>query len=77
MSGDRPYTLWTRLHPGWEKTRPRGEAHGSAKLTARKVLAIRLDYAKHKTAMRKLVAKYGVHNTLIFFIIHRKIWTHV
>jgi hypothetical protein len=62
-------------HPARKKpeTRPRGEKHGHAKLTASEVLAIR---ASTETQMR-LAAQYGVSQTQISDIRLRKIWKHI
>jgi hypothetical protein len=54
---------------------PRGEEHGSAKLTAAEVAEIRGRYVKgwHPT-QRELAAEYGVGQTLIGYIVNGERW---
>jgi hypothetical protein len=54
----------------------RGEANGQAKLTVEKVKAIREERTNGAT-YRELSDKYGVVISIIGYIVHRKIWTHV
>lgn len=55
---------------------PRGEIHGHAKLTERKVLAIRA-YPRTYGSGRALAARYGVTPSIICMIRANKIWTHI
>jgi hypothetical protein len=63
-----------RLHP---ERRPRGETHGSAKLTAAQVLEIRALYAAGGTSLSKLARQFGLGISPIFDIIKLKNWAHV
>lgn len=53
-----------------------GEAHGRAKLTDAKVREIRLQAASGEQ-YRDLAREYGVTETLIRFVVQRRIWKHV
>lgn len=65
----------SRLHP--EKL-ARGEAQGSAVLTADKVQLIRILYASgHGISYSQLGAMFGVSKFAVFRIIHRETWAHV
>jgi len=61
-------------HP--EKVR-RGEKHVRAKLTESDVLKIRSEYASGNGTMKHFALQYGVSVRCIFFVIHRRNWTHV
>jgi hypothetical protein len=63
-----------RLHP---ETRPRGEAHYAAKVTAAIVLQIRARYEPHVVTRKALAAEYGVTRSLIDQILSRHIWAHI
>lgn len=53
-----------------------GEKNGMARLTDRKVRAIRRAYARGET-QTELGRKYGVSTVAIHFVVHRKTWRHV
>lgn len=57
----------------------KGTKHGMAKLTDEQVMAIRADYVpRSKEAnLYTLVRKYSVDPKLVWFVVHRKIWTHI
>lgn len=59
-----------------EDRQPRGEAHGSAKLTADDVRNIRA-YPTYRGSQRELAEKYGVSAALVSAIILRKVWKHI
>lgn len=61
---------------GRERTIPRGEKVGSAKLTDEKVIEIRARAAKGETR-RALAEAYGVSHVAITAIVNRKTWTHI
>ncbi len=54
-----------------------GERQHSAKLTEAEVLTIRARYVAGGCSYPKLGKEYGVDQTLICAIIHRKVWTHI
>ena len=55
-----------------------GETHADAKLTEKKVLAIRADPRQHQWGGRTKIARdYGVSNSLITHIIQRDKWKHL
>lgn len=54
-----------------------GEANGLAKLTEADVRAIRASYIPRINSTYSLAKQYGVHQSLIWSVIHRKVWTHV
>lgn len=62
-----------RLHP---ESRPRGESHYRAKLTATEVIDIRTRYNAGGITQRQLSLQFGVTRALIGLIICRKIWKH-
>lgn len=64
----------SRLHPA---SRPRGEAHYKAKLTSHEVIQIRELYTAGGITKREIAKRFRVHETLIRFIINRKIWAHI
>lgn len=70
VTGDRHHT---RRDPS---TRRRGEANGSARLTAEQVLEIRRRYAAGEKQV-PLAAVFGVSQPIISQIIRRKVWTHL
>lgn len=55
----------------------RGEAHGRAKITAVKVLAMRACYASGGITQRQLVVQFGVCLASVNKIILRKTWKHL
>lgn len=63
-----------RKHP--EKI-PRGESHGSSKLTEIQVCEIREKFSEGRTTQRELSRQYGVHFSAISAIILRKKWAHI
>lgn len=54
-----------------------GERHGRAKLTKKDVLSIRRRYAEGGISHQKIASKYRVSESLVGFIVNRKIWRHV
>jgi len=55
-----------------------GETNGSSKLTAVQVLEIREKYATREDCTLKVLgAEYGVHYSLISYIVNNKIWTRL
>lgn len=70
-TGDRH---WSIIHP---ERRLRGEAKGTAKLTASEVVTIRARYAAGGTSTYDLAAAYGVCRQTISSIVRRQTWTHV
>ena len=64
----------SRLHP---EKRPRGGAHGCAKLTADQVVEIRTLYAAGRVCHQQLSAQFGVSRTTIHLIVRRKTWNHI
>jgi hypothetical protein len=54
-----------------------GERNAKAKLTDDQVRRIRSRYAEGDISQRKLAAEYGVHASLIGFIVRRAAWQHV
>lgn len=54
-----------------------GSRNGQAKLTEDDVRAIRTVYATGTTTQRRLAKQYGVHPSLIGFIVRREYWQHV
>jgi DNA invertase Pin-like site-specific DNA recombinase len=60
-----------------------GEEHGMAKLTNEDVLTIRKLYAggitdfNNKYSQRELAKMYGVKQSTIWGILHRKNWSHI
>jgi hypothetical protein len=59
------------------KHRAAGEGNANAKLTEDDVRQIRKVYAEGNISQRKLAAQYGVHASLIGFIVRRSHWKHV
>lgn len=55
---------------------PKGEAHGSAKLTADQVRDIRA-YPSYRGSQKDLAEKYGVSVSLVSAILKRKLWKHI
>jgi len=55
----------------------RGSKHGMAKLTEDQVLEIRRLYKTGNYIYKDLGAMFGVHYTLIGYIVNRKIWKHM
>lgn len=64
----------THLHP--ERV-PRGEVHGSAKLTEANVIYILARYAAGGISQSRLAAQFGVTQSLIYCITRRKAWKHL
>lgn len=54
-----------------------GESHGGAKLTEASVRDIRRRYSASGVSQAALAAEYGVHQTLVGFIVRRVAWKHV
>lgn len=55
----------------------RGERHGSARLNATQVNAIRARYAAGGISQPALAAEYGVHQATVWRIVRGLRWTHV
>ena len=55
----------------------RGSKHGMAKLTEDQVLEIRRLYKTGNYIYKDLGEMFGVHYTLIGYIVNRKIWKHM
>lgn len=58
------------------QTNRRGADHGMAKLSEDEVLQIR-ELMKHGASGKKLAKEYGVSDTLIYYIHHRKLWKSI
>ena len=54
-----------------------GSRNGQSKLTEDDVRAIRAVYATGEISQRRLAKQYGVHPSLIGFIVRREYWQHV
>ena len=54
-----------------------GEAHGEAKLTNGQVLEIRSRYASGCVSQQQLANEFGMHRTMIGFIVRRQKWKHI
>lgn len=54
----------------------KGERNGMAKLTERRVLAIRRQAATGAT-LQSLADRYGVSHVAIHYVVTRKTWRHV
>lgn len=61
------------VHP---ERRPRGDAHGKARLTAEAVLAIRTAHAAG-VSHYALAREHGVERTTIGAVVRRLTWTHI
>lgn len=59
------------------RERAKGEAHGRALLTDKKVKKIRKKYQSGQWTHLALAQKYGVGQTTIRNIIHRRTWRHI
>ena len=74
-------TRGDNVHDAMKKGRRadmRGENAGSSKLTANQVLAIREEYKTMEVKSQNALArKYGVTQANIWYILHRKSWTHI
>lgn len=70
---------WRHLNiPNVEfRKRCRGEQIGNSKLTEESVKKIRKDYGQNLKIQSQLAEEYGVHQSTIWGIIHRKIWNHI
>jgi len=55
----------------------KGEEKPEAKLTEQDVRAIRQEYAHGDITTRQLAKRYGVHQSNICHIIHRRKWRHI
>lgn len=55
----------------------RGERGGNTKLTETQVMEIRRLYATGDISQHQLAAAFGVNQSPIWQIIHRKTWTHI
>lgn len=64
------------LRKGWRRT-ARGERAGLAKLTDDAIKKIRARYVQGGVTQQKLADEYGVNQTQISNIVHRKTWRHV
>lgn len=64
----------SRMHP---QTRPRGDRHSQAKLTAAQVIEIRAAYAAGGVRQRDLALRFCVSGPQINLIINRKKWKHI
>lgn len=60
----------------WERTRSPGEGHHQAKLNEAAVLDIRRRRADGEEG-RALAAEYGISESQVSNIVHRKAWTHI
>jgi HNH endonuclease len=56
---------------------PKGENQYNAKLTKRKILAIRAAYAKGKLTQYELADRYGIHQAHVWRIVRFKTWRHI
>lgn len=56
---------------------PKGEANGNAILNATTVVEIRQAYAAGTVSQDALAKRYGVAQSVISGVVHRKAWTHV
>jgi hypothetical protein len=56
---------------------PRGERNGHAKLTADVVRAIRAMYADKSKSQQELAKMFGVHQSLVSYIVSKQRWKHV
>lgn len=80
---------WSVRHPEWRprgdnhwskrtpERIPKGERHHMAILTARDILAIRASFKPGWGNNRRLARKYGISETHMSEVIHRKTWTHI
>lgn len=57
-------------------SRPRGERHPQAKLTAETVVAIRREYAEGRT-YREIAARFGVGRSSVCSAVRGETWRHV
>lgn len=55
----------------------RGESNGQSKLTSALVLALRADRGTGLYTQQQLAIKYGVRQSAVNNIIHRKRWNHI
>lgn len=72
--GTRKKNVMDMLRDG---TLPQGERNGQAKLTEEAVRSIREEYALGGISQRELGRKHGVTNSVISYVVNRKIWKHV
>lgn len=70
-SGDRH---GARLHP---ETRPRGEASGKSRFTAKQVLDMRVRFAAGKVTAPQLAREHNTSRTVIHGILKRRTWKHI
>jgi hypothetical protein len=65
-------------HGSWSKpeTRPRGEGHCWSRLTEDDVRSIRIRYERGDS-QRSMAKEYGVGETTIYDVVHRRSWIHV
>lgn len=64
----------------WERDRHPptwGKANGNAKLTPRLVREIRRRYKAGGVTQKGLASEYGVAKSLVWSVVHRKIWKHI
>jgi DNA-binding XRE family transcriptional regulator len=59
------------------KANLKGEDHGRAKLTEKKVKEIRQEYDFGEFTQKELAKQFGVSKPTIWAIVNRKIWMHV
>lgn len=57
--------------------RAAGELHGSAKLTAETVRAIRALHTEGAATMRGMARRYGINRSTIKQVILRQTWKHI
>jgi hypothetical protein len=63
-----------RLHPD---SYPRGSKHGQAKLTEKTVRVIRSLYRTGLYSQQTIANQFSVNQTMVGFIVRRKVWTHI
>jgi len=61
---------------GHKPTGPKGERAPKSKLTAAQVVAIRKAHARG-AQIKKLAAQYGICETSMSWVVHRKSWKHI
>lgn len=60
-----------------QKTRPRGEKHGMARLTNTDVIAIRKRYAEGNITYKELANLSGIPKGTLYHLVSRTTWTHI
>jgi predicted XRE-type DNA-binding protein len=66
-----------RHRAGSQRNPARGERIGNAKLTAEKVREIRVLYAAGGVSQAALGSRFGVNQSKISDVVHKKTWAHV